>query len=152
LCSVELKFGFGRLWYGNANVRSQLGCPMVPESGFSATEQAFYRGYVVLDGDARVMYLIFNDGTWLSYPDTWQPCDPVTNPRLVPPAGWYQPEYGIGKVWRNENNISQRLGWARYPQRSDVATQQRFEHGLMLWVQSRGIYVLYDTGRWQRFN
>ena len=38
--------------------------------------------------------------------------DPVSDPSLTPPDGLYQPEYGLGKAWRENPEIRERLGWA----------------------------------------
>lgn len=38
--------------------------------------------------------------------------DPVNDPSLTPPSGRYQPEYGIGKVWRENEFVRDYLGWA----------------------------------------
>ncbi len=151
-CAITPILGFGNVWFNNKGVRDKLGCPTAPEKGFNAVEQGFYKGYVVNNQDTKTMYIIFTGiGQWTTYPDTWQPGDPVSNPTLKPPAGWYQPEYGIGKMWRNEDNYSQRLGWARYPQRSVTATWQPFEHGEMIWTATQGVFVLYDSNTYRQF-
>jgi LysM repeat protein len=151
-CSITPMQGFGRVWYHQKNVAHKLGCPTQPETGFGATEQGFKNGYVVQDNDSRTIYVLYNNHTWETYPDTWQSGDPVINSYLVPPRGYYQPEYGIGKMWRNNDNVSQRLGWATYPQRGVTATRQSYERGWMLWTSSSGVYVLYNDGTWQHFN
>jgi hypothetical protein len=70
----------------------------------------------------------------------------------VPPAGWCQPEYGIGKMWRNEDNYSQKLGWAHCPPNTPVtATYQKYEHGEMIWTATQGIFVLYDSNTYRQF-
>ncbi len=151
-CTISPILGFGAVWFHNASVRAKLGCPTAPEQGINAIEQAFYQGYVVNNQDTKQMYIMFSSlGQWTTYPDTWAPGDPVNNPTLVPPAGWYQPEYGIGKMWRNEDNYSQRLGWARYPQRPVTATWQPYEHGEMIWTATQGVFVLYDSGTYRQF-
>jgi hypothetical protein len=99
------------------------------------------------------MYIVFTGiGQWTTYPDTWQQGEPITNPSLVPPAGWCQPEYGIGKMWRNEDNYSQKLGWAHCPPNTPVtATYQKYEHGEMIWTATQGIFVLYDSNTYRQF-
>jgi len=152
-CNITPILGFGDVWFHNQSVREKLGCPTAPEQGFNAVEQKFYRGYVVNNLDTKKMYVMFAGiGQWTTYPDTWQPGDPVTNPTLTPPPGWCQPEYGIGKMWRNEDNYSQRLGWAYCPPNPSVkATWQPFEHGEMIWTATQGIFVLYDSNTYRQF-
>lgn len=151
-CQISPVLGFGRLWYHNKMVRTQVGCPTAAEMGIAAYEQAFYSGHVVQDVTNKVVYVLYKNGMWEAYPDTWQSGEPVNNPSLRPPRGYFQPEYGIGKVWRNEDNVSQRLGWARSPQQPVTASYQPYEHGQMIWSQSSGIFVLYDNGKWQRYD
>ncbi len=62
------------------------------------------------------IYVIYNDGTWESYIDTWDESQPASDPGIVPPAGRYQPVRGIGKVWRENPNVRARLGWAYEPE------------------------------------
>jgi len=152
-CAITPILGFGQVWYNNQSVRDKIGCPTAPEQGFSAVEQRFHTGYVVNNLDAKKMYIIFTGiGQWTTYPDTWQQGDPITNPTLVPPSGWCQPEYGIGKMWRNEDNYSQKLGWAYCPPNPAVtATHQTFEHGEMIWTATQGVFVLYDSNTYRQF-
>ncbi len=152
-CSITPVHGFGNIWYYNPQVRDALGCPTETENGFTAGDQAFKNAYVVSNQDGRQIYVLFNNGTWVVMPNTWQEGDPIVNPYLHPPYGWYQPTYGVGKMWRNDDNFSQRMGWAKVPHVRPVqATKQRYDYGEMLWTSSRGIFVLYDSGSWRHFN
>ncbi len=152
-CTITPVLGFGQVWYHNPTVREKLGCPVEPEKGFNAIEQGFQYGYVVNNQDTKNMYILFGKiGRWTTFPDTWQQGDAVYNPSLIPPAGYYQPGYGIGKMWRNEDNYSQRLGWAIWPQRPVAASAQKFEHGEMLWTATNGIYALYDSDTYRHVN
>jgi hypothetical protein len=150
-CPIQPVQGFGHVWYNNAQVRQNLGCPTTPEQGFTGAQQAFHSGFVIQVDTTGTIYVLFKDGHWEQHPNTWHPGDPVNNPYLTPPAGWYQPEYGIGKLWRNYDNMSQRLGWARYPQQGTAGTMQPYNGGMMLWTQSSGVWVLYNNGTYQRF-
>jgi hypothetical protein len=149
-CSIPPQNGFGSVWYRNPSVRQQLGCPTTPEQGFSGSQQWFHSGFVVDTG--AVIYVFYNNGTWEQYQNTWTSGDVIYNPSLVPPPGWCQPEYGIGKVWRNQDNVSQRLGWAKYPAQATNGTTQQYQGGMMLWTTSQGVYVMYNNGTFQHFN
>ena len=48
--------------------------------------------------------------------DTWTSAEPESDPSIVPPAGLYQPIRGFGKVWRNNPEVRDRLGWAVTPE------------------------------------
>lgn len=150
-CSIQPQLGFGNVWYRNPSVSQKLGCPAAPEQGFSGAQEAFHSGFVIAADTTGAIYVMYNNGTWQQFHNTWTSSDPVYNPGLIPPAGWCQPEYGIGKVWRNEDNVSQRLGWARSPAQSVTGSLQQYQGGLMLWTSSTGVWVLYNDGTYKRF-
>lgn len=150
-CAITPILGFGKVWSERPHVRARLGCAQAPERGFAANDQPFVGGYVVQDLDGRVIYVMFKSGSWARYPDRWNPGDPINNPWLVPPPGYYQPEYGIGLMWRQEDNLAQKLGWALRPQQGVSASVQPFDGGTMIWTASAGVYVLYNDGKWERF-
>ncbi len=60
----------------------------------------------------NLIYIIYNDGTWAVYDDTWNTSLPIDDPSIVPPAGRFQPVRGIGKVWREQPGVKTKLGWA----------------------------------------
>jgi LysM repeat protein len=152
-CSIKPILGFGNVWYQNKAVRDKLGCPKKIEGKFKAEEQQFHSGYVINNRSKKKIYVFFSaTKKWAKHTDKWKKSkDPINNPALKPPVGWYQPEYGIGKIWRNEDNYSQKLGWARYQQRPVTATMQQYENGLMIWTQTGGVFVLYDNDTYQQF-
>jgi hypothetical protein len=151
-CSIPPQNGFGTVWYRNASVRQRLGCPTTAEQGFSGTQQFFHNGFAVANDTSGLIYVFYNNGTWQQFQNTWTSGDPVFNPSLYPPPGWCQPEYGIGKVWRNQDNVSQKLGWARHPAQPTNGTTQQYQGGMMLWTPSAGVYVMYNNGTFQHFN
>jgi len=51
-------------------------------------------------------------------------------------------------MWRNDDNFSQRTGWAKYPQQPVQATRQSYEHGEMLWTGTRGVFTLFPDSSW----
>jgi hypothetical protein len=151
-CVISPEAGFGRVWSSNATVRSRLGCPIEQEKTISAAEENFQNGFLFWRSDGKIIYALYQSGTWQSMVDTWKEGDPVSNPSLTPPWGYYQPVRGFGKVWREEPGVRDRLGWATDTERGFSAAVQSFEHGLMIWSNAKGVYVLYHNGTWQRFD
>lgn len=145
-CQIPPKNGFGAVWYNNSNIQQRIGCPTEQEVGLDAVEQQFKNAYVVNSRTDMQIYVLFNNGYWEKRPNTWQQGDAVINHQLHPPHGWYQPAYGIGKMWRNDDNFSQRTGWAKWQQRPVQATRQTYEHGEMLWTGTRGVFTLFPDG------
>jgi LysM repeat protein len=128
-------------------------CPN-PVIQVSAAGEDFEGGRVLWYGplpgaaDSRgTIYAIYNDGSWESFVDTWEPGQPESDPSIVPPAGRYQPIRGIGKVWREHTDVRQKLGWAYEP---EVVFAGRFQEpsGFAgIWA-NRDPYFYLDHGKW----
>lgn len=63
------------------------------------------------------IFVIYNNGTWETYPDTFASGDPDSDPGIVPPSGRFQPTGAIGKVWRENKAVRAALGWAYGPEK-----------------------------------
>jgi len=150
-CSIAPKEGFGRVYTADATVRSRLGCATGVEEQTWAAEQSFQNGYMFWRQDTDAIHVLYTNGTWQAYDDTWSVGEPEHDPAIVAPVGYYQPKRGFGKVWRQESGVRSGLGWATTDERAFHAAAQRFEHGAMFWSNTRGIHVLYDDGTWQWF-
>ncbi len=57
-----------------------------------------------------------NGGEWLRYEDTFEEGEPEIDPSLTPPAKRFQPERGFGKLWRENEDVRDALGWAVTPE------------------------------------
>lgn len=55
-------------------------------------------------------------GEWLIYEDTFQEGEMESDPNLTPPDGLLQPQRGFGKLWRNNPDLREILGWAVTPE------------------------------------
>jgi hypothetical protein len=149
-CAIMPILGFGDFWRSNAQVRACLGCPIEPEKSVWMAEQLFTGGRMFWREDTRVIYVLFNDGTWQRFPDTWRAGDPELSCSAVPPSGYYQPRRGFGKVWCENGPVRTRLSWATMEERGFTGAVEAFERGLMLWSPRLGIYMLCNDGRWLR--
>ena len=135
--------GFGALWSSNREIRDTLGCPedTTGERGIRTAYQRFERGTMIwVDVDdvynpARSILVLYDDGTFTRYADTWDEGQAVSDPRLAPPEGLYQPVRGFGKVWRDVPGVRDRLGWAVEPERGSHGAYQRFSYGTMVWIE-----------------
>jgi hypothetical protein len=55
-------------------------------------------------------------GRWSIYEDTFAEGEPETDPAFIPPdESVFQPSRGFGKLWRENPDIRQALGWAVTP-------------------------------------
>ena len=70
---------------------------------------------MVWRSDTNQVYVLYDDGTYLTVPHTWTNADPVDTGE-TPPSGLVLPVRGFGKVWANETGVRDALGWATAPQ------------------------------------
>ncbi len=151
-CAITPQFGFGRVWNTYGTVRAKLGCPLNEEVSVAGAEEIFIGGYMFWLSSGPTVYVLYNNGTWQSYPDTWAPPQPESDPSIVPPWGYYQPVRGFGKVWRENAGVRTGLSWATEPERGLDLSWQDFQGGHMLWSNRLGIFVLYSDGSWQHYD
>jgi len=149
-CSIMPVSGFGNFWNSNAQVRACLGCPTQPEKNAWMAEETFIGGKMFWRQDTDVIYVVYNDGTWQQFPNTWFAGEPETDPNIVPPYGYYQPRRGFGELWRNNSTVRSKLSWATMEERGFTGALEAFERGAMLWSPNLGICMLCNDGRWLR--
>lgn len=95
--------------------------------------------------DARLIYALFNDGSWMVFDDTWMAGEPEEDPTIVPPEGLLQPIRGFGKVWRNNADVRAGLGWALEGEAGYTSPVQTFERGVLIQIEE-ATYALVLTG------
>jgi hypothetical protein len=87
-------------------------------------EQRFEHGLMLWVGAEDRIYTLYDPdpytARWDAFSDDWQEGDPVDDPTIIPPPGFYQPQRGFGLVWREQFLVRERLGWA-------VALEQGYE-------------------------
>lgn len=141
-----------------------IACPLYEPTYTWAAEQAFQNGRaiwleeilgagVVTEG---VILVLYDDGRWQSYHDTWTSAEPETDPEIVSPEGLYQPTRGFGKLWRESEGVREELGWA-------LSAEQGFESAWQWQAQESLPAVAYvrtmdgrvirlygsDSGNWE---
>lgn len=77
---------------------------------------------MVLDGEGF--------GTWSIYEDTFADGEPETDPTFVPPDDTvFQPSRGFGKLWRENADIREALGWAVTPMEFGYISRYEYHPG-----------------------
>jgi len=100
-------------------------------------EQVFEGGRIFyLDPVQRIWVMINAEddnmtGEWLVFADTWQESEPESDPSIVAPDGLHQPIRGFGKIWRDNPEIREALGWGLDPEFGHL-TRYRFFEGEMV--------------------
>jgi hypothetical protein len=98
-------------------------CPLTQDHLWAAYEP-FEHGHMIWRSDSREIYVLYDDGGYETYTDTWQEGDPV-DVSGTPPTGMYAPVRGFGNLYANQPEIRGRLGWATDP-----------EVGYTMWVET----------------
>jgi len=99
-------------------------------------------------GDAGVVYVLREDGTYVGFSDAWREDMPAESCPGVAPAGLFKPQRGFGLVWCNVLEVAEHLGWATEGERAVVALFQPNERGWMLLDDHSTIYAVGADGRW----
>ncbi|HEY3229822.1 MAG TPA: serine/threonine-protein kinase [Roseiflexaceae bacterium] len=143
-CPVAVTMSFSKLLEQDAKLQQRLGCPYQAGQQRQIAEEPFERGWMVWVADAGggsgEIYVIFQDQqkkskpvVWLFYPDSWKEGDPVSGGE-TPPSGLYEPVRGFGKVWREQPNVRNTIGWAKAPERgANGGVIQSFANGTLLY-------------------
>jgi hypothetical protein len=87
-------------------------CPREAAVESAAAEQPFTGGVMIWLESAGAIFVFFPDGSWQRFADTWTEEEAASDPALTPPAGFFQPIRGFGKVWREHPELQEQLGWA----------------------------------------
>ncbi len=107
-------------------------------------EQVFQNGRMFwLQPNTEIWVMVNDEGTtehgrWLIYDDTFVEGEVEIDPELTPPADTIQPRRGFGKLWRQEEEVRNLVGWATTPEYGFVTT---YEYRAGGYLDSQGRYV-----------
>lgn len=119
----------------------ELGCPITPGSAAINTAYApFEGGQMLWRGDTDTVYVLTNDGRWMSYANEWQPGDPeyACGEESSPPT----PLRGFGRVWCDHPDVRDALGAVTAAEIGDSAgVVQEFVNGTILTAPFGSLFV-----------
>lgn len=123
---------------------------VAPEVGVA--EQLFERGRMFwLEPNGQIWVLVITEegrGTWAAYEDTFSAADPESDPSLTPPADRLQPVRGFGKLWRENVEVRDALGWAVTPEYGYNSAYEYHAGGTVdangVYTQGPGYHILYS--------
>jgi hypothetical protein len=156
-CTAAAQGGFATIFGGDVNLQRAIGCPQGPAVAINSASQQFDNGKMLwasqlADVPTKVIYVLYNNGTYQRYTDTWiEGTDPESTGETAP-AGKLTPVRGFGKVWHNNAAVKNGLGFATGPEAGTGGQIQRFERGEMLFVAGLGqtfIFVGGTTSTWR---
>lgn len=137
------------------------GFPPVTEAQVQTAEQVFERGRMMwVQPVNQIWVMVINEegrGQWLVYPDNFdEAVDSVIDESLQAPEGLIQPERGFGKLWRENPEVRDALGWAITPEFGYQSLYRYIPGGEMAngeYVPGPGYHVLFSLdGEAFRFN
>lgn len=135
-------------------------CPQNAALISASAEQQFEFGTMIWVAEEDRIYVLFADTVfsprWSAFEDKWQEGDPVDDPSIVPPPGFYQPQRGFGLVWREEPSVRERLGWALAPESSgDTAVQRtsyfKYNHTYLKAIDNDVWHLFPESSDWEKF-
>lgn len=129
----------------------ELGCPI--NQGFSTVDTAyapFEGGQMLWRGDTDMIYVLYNDGRWASFPNEWHEGDPEFTCGEDEPL--LTPIRGFGRVWCDHPDVRETLGAVTAGEIGDAGSAvQDFVNGTILVAPFGGVFVLVgEDGRWYR--
>ncbi|PJF41794.1 MAG: hypothetical protein CUN55_11420 [Phototrophicales bacterium] len=91
-------------------------CPLQEARTFAAAYQLFERGEMLWRQDRGEIIVLFGDGTYAIYPDTYSEGETINYPAGIatpePDSEQSLPIRGFGKVWANNPSVRNQLGFA----------------------------------------
>lgn len=140
--------GVGLIFEEDPAIAQLLGAPRAAALPVQVTRQTFERGTMLSRSDTREVFVLQRDGTWYLYRDSWQDGESLDDTGSMPP-GLLAPIQGFGKLWRQQAELRQSIGWATAAEQSQPGLVQEFAGGRVLETADHAIYILYLDGSWQ---
>ncbi|MGC9347496.1 MAG: hypothetical protein ACP5JG_05080 [Anaerolineae bacterium] len=103
-------------------------CPANAPFITQGSYQPFEKGLMIWLEDVEgrdVVYVLYDNYVWDLHEDTWEEGEPDRDPLVIPPEGRQQPIRGFGKVWREQPEVRDRLGWATAGETAYSGVHQR---------------------------
>ncbi len=135
-CSIESDLDLA----GYAGVEEMMGCPQEAARFDPVGIEEFGDGpdfdrFMLWFSWEEQIYVLFPDGSWRQYPDTWEEgdptftCNPLEGKATSPPL----PRRGFGKLWCEDAKVQSVMGFTPREERLCQHTVlQRFEEGRVL--------------------
>jgi hypothetical protein len=127
-----------------------LGCPRAESVTTPGAWEPFEHGLMLWRADSNLIYGVGPNEAWFITGDRWVEGEDPYDASIIPPDGYYQPNRGFGKVWRERPGVRDALGWALTEETGLVAIIQEFTNG-QVWhnPEQNRFMILYNTGKYQ---
>jgi len=127
----------------NSDISENLGSKKLSQPAcLQGAYQAFDNGFMLWRADTVEIYVFFNKGTfWKIYRDTWVSGMPETVCNATSPDGREEPTRGFGKVWCDNQDVRDNLGFPTSDITGNAMHLQSFEEGWII-LQNNVVYAL----------
>ena len=127
-----------------------LGCPSaLPSINVVMAKEGFEGGQMIWREDNRKIYVRFSSGGWKAFSDSWVEGQPEFS---CPDLGTQSPPVpgrGFGKVWCEQSDVREQLGWAKNEEQGFRGIVQDFLTGGHIIQMDKGrVFILYPAGTW----
>lgn len=134
-------------------------CPLNPPLASQAVYQRFQNGHMIWVGTQDAIYIMYDDDAlprWRVYRDYFEDGMTEMAPDMEePPASTlWQPRRGFGLLWRTDERIQERIGWAlqEWEQPYSVQVQTSDEGAIFVNDPDDWVFILFPGGQnWERY-
>jgi hypothetical protein len=123
-------------------------------SQIQVAEQVFEHGRMMWIQPREQIWVMLDDGTgkgkWSTFGDAFADGESEFDPSLVPPEGMFQPERGFGKLWRENPELKDGLGWGLTPEFGYVSNYEYYPGGTIAqgtYVPGPGYHILFSLSQ-----
>ncbi|MEL6151662.1 MAG: hypothetical protein AAFR56_18685 [Chloroflexota bacterium] len=129
------------------------GFPPVTEAEVQVAEQVFEGGRMFWVQPVNQIWVMIVDdegtGSWLVFEDNFdESVDLEEDPDIDPPEGQYEPVRGFGKLWRENTDLRDALGWGVTPEFGYVSSYRYVPGGEVTddgdYIPGPGYHVLFS--------
>jgi hypothetical protein len=134
----------------------KLGCATGPSASTKFSHQLFEGGQMIFRKDVQAIYVLYYvDNTWEQFPDTYTEGEPWYLNEMNPPPDRKQPIKGFDRVWENNPQVLNKIGWALRDEVGLIGgNYEAFQNGTALWLSHPGYleayFLLFQDGSWQQ--
>jgi hypothetical protein len=137
-CAFPPTGSFANVYFGDSTLVAQLGCPTTSDTQLATAVQTYEHGLMIYVAEQPgIIYALFSDGTFKRYADTWVEGTDPNNGGETPPTGLIEPARGFGKVWRDNPEVREGLGWAVTEEAGSDSRELLFERGRLIYMPQR---------------
>jgi hypothetical protein len=135
-------------------------CPVNPPNSTQGVYQTFQNGYMVWVQNQDAIYILYGDANqprWQVFRDYFEEgmSEVVGEFLTAPSAGVWQPRRGFGLIWRNNQTIRDRLGWAtmEWEQPYSASVQTARDGAIFLSQPASSVFMLMPNGiHWEQYS